>query len=323
MAYWSGTVVTLLLPVLVAAQTGKTVSGKPEAAVKSTTAKSAPLKSALDKKVFEAYLRHLNLWGKQVTVELADPVPSRVLPGFRDVSVKASMGPRSIEFTYQVSPDGQKILQGNVYDVQQNPFQEELSLLDTAGAPRLGPDTALGQIVIFSDFQCTYCRELAKTLRETMDPAYRAKVRIAFRDFPLEAIHPWARGAAIAGRCVQQQNEGAFWKYHDWIFEQQPSITVENWKTKILEWAGREGMDTLRLGPCLDSREAAALVDRSLQQGRALKVGSTPTMFVNGRRLPGNVDWPTLKGVLDNEIAYAEACCSVTLAPVPGSGKPQ
>ena len=288
-------------------------------AAPSTTASP---KSALDKKVLEAYLRHLNVWGPQITVEIADPKPSRWLPGFQDVTVKASLGLRSIEFTYQVSADGQKIVQGNIYDIQQNPFQEELALLDTAGAPRQGPDSAPGQIVVFSDFQCAYCRELARTLRHGLEPAYREKVRIYFRDFPLESIHPWARKAAIAGRCVYEQNPDHFWSYHDWIFDQQPSITADNFQAQVMTWAAGHGVDPLRLGPCLESTAAAAAVDSSLAQGRALKVASTPTLFVNGRRLTGNVDWPSLKGILDNEIAYAESCCSVALAPSAGASPP-
>jgi protein-disulfide isomerase len=286
------------------------------------TAIPAGAKSALDKKTFETYLRHLNMWGPQITVEISDPKPSPSLPGFQDVPVKASLGPRSIEYTYQVSKDGQNIVQGNIYNIQQNPFRDELALLDKTGAPRLGPAQAAGEIVLFSDFQCTYCKELAKTIQQSAMKEYGGKVRVYFRDLPLEAIHPWARPAAIAGRCVYQQNESAFWKFHDWMFEQQSSISPENVKARVMEWVAKNGLDPLRLGPCLESKEAAAEVDRSIEQGRALKVGSTPTMFVNGRRLAGNVEWPNLKAVIDAEIAYSESCCSVELKPAPGTGKP-
>ena len=76
-------------------------------------------------------------------------------------------------------------------------------------------------IVEFSDFQCPYCKEEAKMLRQNLIQTYPKQVRLYFKDFPLENMHPWAKAAAIAGRCVFQQKTDAFWEYHDWIFAHQ------------------------------------------------------------------------------------------------------
>jgi protein-disulfide isomerase len=279
-----------------------------------------PAKSALDKVTFEAYLRHLNLWGPQINVQIADPKPSTLLPGFQDVTVKASLGERSLEATYQVSADGRRIVQGNIYDIADSPFREELALLKPQGAPSLGPDSALVEISVFSDFQCSYCQQLAKTLRENLEKSYPAQVRLVFRDYPLDAIHPWARAASIAGRCIASQDAKAFWAYHDWIFEQQASITPETLKQKVLDWAAGRGLDTIRLGPCLEARATEPEIEKSLAQGRALRVGSTPTLFVNGRRLTGSVEWAQLKNIIDTELKHAESCCSIELKPGAGSG---
>src|SRR4051812_8934372 len=80
-------------------------------------ATAAPAKSALDKAVLEDYVRHLFVWGPQITVKVGDPKPSQSLPGFREVSVVASAGQASQEAMFYISPDGRKIIQGNVYDV--------------------------------------------------------------------------------------------------------------------------------------------------------------------------------------------------------------
>jgi len=57
-----------------------------------------------------------------------------------------------------------------------------------------------------------------------MLPNYVGKVRLVFKDFPLEQLHPWARTAAIAGRCAYQQDPKAFWKMYDFIYDNQESF---------------------------------------------------------------------------------------------------
>src|SRR5580704_5822999 len=85
---------------------------------------TAEKKSAWDKPTFEAYVRHLNVWGPQIKVDIGEPKPSPI-PGFSEVIVHASAGNASADFTYYVSKDGEKILQGNVYDIAQNPFKSD------------------------------------------------------------------------------------------------------------------------------------------------------------------------------------------------------
>lgn len=286
---------------------------------------AAEAKSALNKATFEAYLRHLNLWPKEVTVAISDPTPSRTLPGFQDVKVRASLGPRFIDTSYLVSNDGQKILQANVYDITWNPFREDLAKLTTTGAPALGTAGAPVVIVLFSDFQCSYCREEAKILRDNLVKTYPKEVRLYFKDYPLEQIHPWARAAAVAGRCVLKQKDAAFWDFHDWIFDKQADITIENLKQKALAWAA-DKVDAVQLSACIDTKATDADVAASIALGRSLSVTGTPMFFINGRRLSGNLAWDQLKQIIDTEIEYqktaknaGEDCgCEIGL-PAPGT----
>lgn len=334
MAHWSGSLVLLAAAVTAAAQQSTkpaataaaeqaakhAAPAKPAAAPKTSTAKST-VKSALDKPTFESYLRHLNMWPAQVVVAIADPQPSATLPGFSNVHVKASLGERYLETDYLVSGDGQKILQANVYDINWNPFREDLAKIKTQGSPSKGTPGATVVIAEFSDFQCSYCKELAKTLNENLLKTYPTQVRLYFKDFPLDAIHPWARTGAVAGRCVFRQKPEAFWDFHDWIFEKQAEITPENVKQKTAEWATAKGLDSLQFGQCAASPEAAAEVEASFAMGRSLGISSTPTFFINGRRLAGNAPWEQVKQVIDGEIEYqktaknaGEDCgCDVTL----------
>src|SRR5476649_2898950 len=77
-------------------------------------------KSAFDKPTLEAYVRHLFLLRPELTVQVLDPKPSEMLPGFSEVRVRVTQGPASQEVALLVSKDGKKILQGTVYDIGNN-----------------------------------------------------------------------------------------------------------------------------------------------------------------------------------------------------------
>jgi protein-disulfide isomerase len=269
------------------------------------SAEKAPAKkSAFDKATLEAYVRHLNVWGPQIKVEIDNPKPSS-LPGFEEVTVHASAGNASADDTLYVSKDGQKILRGNVFEVAQNPFKPQLDKLHTDLQPSFGTPGAAVVIVLFSDFECPYCKEEAKALRSNLLSTYPKEVRLYFKDLPLTQIHPWALPAALAGRCIFKQNPGAFWDYHDWIYEAQTDVTADNLKSKILEFVKGKEIDPLQLERCMDSKATQPEIDKSIAEAKALGVVATPTVFVNGRQLAGQAaTWANLRQVIDYEIAY-------------------
>ena len=261
-------------------------------------------KSALDKAALEAYVRHLYVMNSQISVQVSDPKPSQV-PGFVEVVVHASRGNASQDFPFLISKEGSKILQAMVYDVNSNPFKPDLDKLKTEFQPSMGTPGAPVVLVAFTDFECPYCKEEATMLRQNLLTAYPKQVRLYFKDFPIEAIHPWAKSAAIAGRCVFRQNPSSFWSYHDWMFPHQADITSVNLKDKVMEWAkGEKDIDVLQLGRCMDTKATEAEVDKNLAEGHALDVNATPTLFVNGRRIPQAIDWTNLRSIIDYEIDY-------------------
>jgi protein-disulfide isomerase len=101
-----------------------------------------------------------------------------------------------------------------------------------------------------------------------------------------------------------KQNPAAFWDYHDWIYEHQAEITKDNFRDKVLEFAKGKQIDALQLASCLDTKATEPEVDRSIAMARELHVQSTPTLFVNGRRLPAQVAWNDLRTIIDQEIEY-------------------
>lgn len=284
-------------------------------------------KTALDKATMEAYVRHMFVMDKKINVQVSDPAPS-AFAGYMTVTVTASLGEAHQDFPFLVSQDGSKIVQGNFtfFDIGQNPFKDELDKLKTEGAPNKGTAGAPVVIVEFSDFECPYCKNEAGVLGQNLLASYPKQVHLYYKQFPLAQLHPWARTAAIASRCVYRQNAEAFWAYHDWIFDKQEEINPQNVKDKIVEWAKTQ--KDLNVGPlqsCIDTKATESEVDKDVAEGRALKVDSTPTLFINGRRVASAVDWPTLKSIIDYEIDYqktaknaGEDCgCSIKLD-VPG-----
>lgn len=274
---------------------------------------------ALDKTKLESYVRHIFAWGAPIQVQIADPRPSEALPGFREVDVTASAGQASQAVTFYLSEDGRRLIQGSVFDTTKNPYENEVRKIKTDLQPSFGAPGASVVLVVYSDFQCGYCKEEANLLRQNVASAYPNDVRVYFKDFPLMQIHPWAKPAAIAGRCIFRQKPVAFWDYHDWIFAHQGEITPENLKSKVEEFAKSKGLEPIGLSACIETRATEPEVDRSMTEARTVGVNSTPTMFINGRRVVGNVPWPQLKNVIDHEIEYAKAhgggekCCEIKL----------
>lgn len=269
------------------------------------SAEKAPTKkSAFDKPTLEAYVRHLFVWGSTIKVDLGDPKPSP-LAGFDEILVHASAGEASADETLYVSKDGQKIVRGSFFEIDKNPFKEQLDKLHTQLQPSFGTPGAPVVIVLFSDFECPYCKEEAKSLRSNLVSTYPKEVRLYFKDLPLAQIHPWAMPAALAGRCIFKQNPAAFWDYHDWIYEAQADVTADNLKSKILEFVKGKEIDSVQLERCMDSKATQPEIDKSMAEAKALGVTGTPTLFVNGRQLVGpSAAWANLRQVIDYEIEY-------------------
>jgi protein-disulfide isomerase len=277
-------------------------------------------KSALDKTQMETFVRHLLAVIPEVGVKIDDPKPS-VVPNLLQMDVHFSYNGRSQDETFFVTKDGKDVIRGFVYDVAQNPFKPELDKLKTDLSPSMGAAGAPVSLVVFSDFQCPNCKQEEETLRQSLPSTFPTQVRVFFKDFPLEQIHPWAKAAAIAGRCVFHQNPAKFWEYHDWIYGKQSDITVENLKDQVLSFAtNAKDLDTLQLGRCMDTKATEAEVNASIAEARELKVDATPTMFLNGRRLVGNYPWPNLEQIINGELNYqkttptsAEKCCEIKI----------
>jgi protein-disulfide isomerase len=175
-------------------------------------------------------------------------------------------------------------------------------------------------IVMYSDFQCGYCREEAKMIRKEIPAAFAKDVRVYFKDYPLDSIHNWARTASIAGRCVFRQNPAAFWDYFDYMYENQASVTPENLSSKIQDFASQKSLNAMQLSRCIETKAPEPEINKSVTEGRSLGVDATPTMFLNGRKLVGSIPWQSLEQLIKIELDHqaktgdaGEKCCTVAI----------
>ena len=171
--------------------------------------------------------------------------------------------------------------------------------VEDAGFPSRGPENAPVTIVEFSDFECPYCSRVVPTLEQIIE-TYGDRVRLVFRQFPLNNIHPNAQKAAEASLCANDQ--GKFWEMHDLMFKEQKSLELEQLKEK----AARLELDVEAFNGCLDSSKYADVVMSDQESASQIGVSGTPALFINGRFLSGAQPYEQLSAVIDEELAKTE-----------------
>jgi protein-disulfide isomerase len=285
---------------------------------------NAQTKATIDKAALEAYLRHSELWVPQVSVAIDDPKPSPYLPGFSEIAVHLSYQGQSKDEHYFVSQNGKNIIKGEAYDITRSPFQAAIDQIKLEAQPSYGKAGAPVTIVVYGDFQCPVCKVEAEVMRKNLVQNFPDKVQVYFKDFPLESIHPWARAASNTGRCIYKQDPQAFWKFHDWIYENQEGVTPDTLNSKVMTWAGTAGVDSIQLGRCVEGKVTEKEVAQNMAEGRGLGLSATPTLYINGRKFEGALEWPIMQQLVTLEIEYqakqakCEETCVVTIPKLTG-----
>ena len=149
--------------------------------------------------------------------------------------------------------------------------------------PVRGRADAAVTMVVFSDFQCPYCAGFASTMKDVMSTE-ADKLRLAFHYFPLP-MHPWARPAAEAAACAQQQGNAFFWAFHDFLFEHQKDLAPDTLHPKLAEFTrGLAGFDEGKFAMCVVERKTAAQIDQDIAFAQQNGTNATPTAFLNGQK---------------------------------------
>ena len=165
--------------------------------------------------------------------------------------------------------------------------------IDLASAKVIGTRDAKVQLVVFSDFQCHFCAELASVLKRARNE-FPNDVLIAYRYFPIEE-HERAVPAAVAAECAAEQ--GAFWEYHDQLYADGDLSDAA-----LASIAGALGLDQGRFAECRTSGRARAAVEASRADAVANGLEGTPALFLNGRMIGGMIDYAKLTARIKEEL---------------------
>jgi protein-disulfide isomerase/uncharacterized membrane protein len=161
--------------------------------------------------------------------------------------------------------------------------------IDLAGSPAKGPAGAPVTVVEYSDFMCPFCRSLAAALSGFV-PQAGGRVAVYFKNFPLDnvcnpklprATHPGSCNLALGAICAQYQ--GKFEAYHDRVFQTEINNPQP---ADVVRLAGQAGLNAAAVEGCLVDPKTKADLAAQIAEGNRLAIVATPTLYVNGKRLP-------------------------------------
>ncbi|MBC8087073.1 MAG: thioredoxin domain-containing protein [Phycisphaerae bacterium] len=157
---------------------------------------------------------------------------------------------------------------------------------------RIGPGASTMQIVIFSDYQCPSCAVVHAELVQFQN-RFANDVSIIYRHFPLEAIHPFARDAALTAECAASQDR--FESYSTALFQVQDSIGIKPW----FAFASEAGVpDGRAFAQCVAQQQGKSRVAADIAAGQSVSLDATPTLIVNGTLYPSPLSTVELEALL-------------------------
>jgi protein-disulfide isomerase len=160
---------------------------------------------------------------------------------------------------------------------------------DLTDVPAKGPGEAPVKVVEYSDFLCPFCRNLAGALSSFLTQA-GGRVQIFYKHYPLEkACNPNLQRTAHEGACllaqgaICAQDQSKFWAYHDRVFARPMERAT---RADVTRFANEGGLDGAAFGACLDAPKTRDRLTAQIAEAKRVGVESTPTLLINGKKLP-------------------------------------
>lgn len=162
------------------------------------------------------------------------------------------------------------------------------ALVEKAQGVSLGENTAPVKMLVFSDYQCPYCATFALQLEPLLIEEFvkTGKLQFVYYDFPLGGGHRYSFLVSRAVRCAGDQNK--FWDYQNMVFAKQSEWAYDESVPmgKLLDYGKEVGLNGGQFAQCVKSEKYADIVSANRLLGEQLLVNATPTIFVNGRKVP-------------------------------------
>lgn len=202
--------------------------------------------------------------------------------------------------SFFVLPDGKHIIAGDeIIPFGDHPFAEPRKILqDRADGPFQGAASKDLELVEFADFQCPHCKDAQANMEKLL--ADFPKARIVFQNYPLATLHKQAVSAASYGICVAKAGGStAFFQYASAVFDGQDGLSSDDGAALTLNSAvTKSGQDPAKIAECAKTPAVGASVEASVKLALELNVNQTPTLMVNGRPVPANAPYDTLKQII-------------------------
>ena len=313
--------------------TQEPAAGATRAVARSASLPGTPLSPEIARRI-EVTLRQKANLPPESTVNVGGRTASE-FPGYDTVLVTVeNSGRTSRPITFLLSRDKKTLAQLSKFDISADPK----TLVSGAGRPaRGGSEAAPVQIVNFDDLECPYCAKMHAQLFPAITERYGDKVRIVYKDFPLE-MHPWAMHAAVDTNCLGAQSGQAYWTAVDYIHahgdtfggdpkdakaEKTVARADEQLDAVTREQGQSHKLDMTQLNACLAKQDAVP-INASKELGTALGVEATPTLFINGDKIDGAVSLEFVFGIIDAALRVAGVQPPPPyVAPKPGAAPPQ
>ena len=248
-----------------------------------------------------AFLRKMFGYQESLTWKVTSIAAARAA-GLAEVNVVFSSPQGQQQGKFYVTPDGEHAVMGDLIPFGADPFAETRAKLAASqtGLAK-GPADAKLVLVEFADLQCPGCKAAQGTITRLQEDFPNA--RFVFQNYPLENIHPWAMLAAKYVDCVGRNAGDKLWDFMTQVYDHQAQVTAENAEQKIPEYAQAAGVDTAAMSACVESPDTYVRIQKSIDLAKAVGVTSTPTLFVNGRKVAQLVGAPyeTVKQIVQFE----------------------
>jgi protein-disulfide isomerase len=151
-------------------------------------------------------------------------------------------------------------------------------------------------LVEYADYECPACGSIQPVIKK-LQAHFGDGLSFVFRNFPLQAIHPWARPAAELAELAGRQ--GRFWEMHDLLFANQANLNSVT-LLSLCEKLGLKGCDE---NSELYTSAGRDRIEADFAGGLRGSVNGTPTLFLNGERYDGSKDYASLVETIEQVLA--------------------
>ena len=243
-----------------------------------------------------------------VDIAVGEIKPSDI-NGYDLVKITLKNRERKTDYEFLLSKDRKTLARLDKIDLTKDPAKS----IDTSGRPVRGNKDAKVTIINFDDFQCPFCAKMHQALFPGLMKTYGERVKVIYKDYPLESIHPWAVHAAVDANCLLSQDQAAYWGFADYVHTHLPEINGEKHvladsKKRLddiaLDQGKQHSLHAGQLQSCIKKQDETA-VRASMKEGEGLGIDSTPTLFINGERVAGAYPTEIFEQVLDRALRDA------------------